>query len=509
MRVLLVNSNLKDDWLAAPPIGLCYVASAAAEAGHEVRVLDLCFRRRILKELGEAIQAFCPDVIGVSIRNIDNANMLYPVSYVPEAANIFHHIRKLTDVPIVVGGSGASLSPQGIFEVVQADYIVVSDGETPFVQLLRALEEGVSPEHIAGVGMMTNGRFRLSPPELKDLPRVRVDLGKWIDMKPYQRTGSSYNIQTKRGCNQKCIYCTYNRALEGSRLRLRSPVDVVDEVEEALFKYQPESFEFVDSVFNQPFSHCTEILEEIVRRPWQAQFTAMGVSPRNVDGQFLDLMWRAGFTSFMMTPEAASETMLRNYQKGFSLDDVVTAAEALHKTRFTTLWYFLIGGPGETNETLQETLDFTLKYLKLKKRPPYNIANFWLGVRIYPQTPLWHMSLEEGFVNDRSDPLDQLWYLSEKLDLGLAIRQMTEAAKECPEISLGFDERLVSVTGMIGLFGELFRMPKPYWRHIWGMNQVLIKTGLRYLFGPPNVVPVLQKYLERQGYRGPLLDQPS
>ena len=72
MQVLLINSNLKDDWLAAPPIGLCYVAGAAAEAGHDVRVLDLCFRRRILKELEEAIRAFDPDIIGVSIRNIDN-----------------------------------------------------------------------------------------------------------------------------------------------------------------------------------------------------------------------------------------------------------------------------------------------------------------------------------------------------------------------------------------------------------------------------------------------------
>ncbi|MEJ2719210.1 MAG: radical SAM protein [Deltaproteobacteria bacterium] len=412
-------------------------------------------------------------------------------------------------MPIVVGGSGASLSPEGIFEVVQADYIVVSNGEVPFVQLLSALENGGSPENIPGVGMRRDGRFHLSPPELKDVPPVRVNLGKWIDMKPYQRSGSSYNIQTKRGCTEKCIYCTYNRVLEGSRLRLRSPVDVVDEVEEALFTYHPESFEFVDSVFNQPFNHCTAILEEIVKRPWEAQFTAMGVSPKNVNDQFLDLMWRAGFTSFMMTPEAASETMLKSYQKGFSLDDVIKAAEAVRKTRFTTLWYFLIGGPGETNETLQETLDFTMKYLRLTKRPPYNMANFWLGVRIYPRTPLWHMAREEGFVNDSSDPLDQLWYLSEKLDLGLAIKQMTEAAKKCPEISLGFDERLVSVTGMIGLFGELFKMPKPYWRHIWGMNQILIKTGLRYLFGPPKVVPLLQKYLARQGYRGPLLDQSS
>jgi hypothetical protein len=76
MRVLLINSNLKDDLLAAPPIGLCYVASAAEVAGHEVRVLDLCFKRRIGLELEKAIIGFSPQVIGVSLRNLDNVNML-------------------------------------------------------------------------------------------------------------------------------------------------------------------------------------------------------------------------------------------------------------------------------------------------------------------------------------------------------------------------------------------------------------------------------------------------
>ena len=85
MRVLLINSNLKDDILAAPPIGLCYVASAAEAAGHEVRVLDLCFKRHIQPELEKAIIGFSPQVIGVSLRNLDNANMVRPIFYLPSA----------------------------------------------------------------------------------------------------------------------------------------------------------------------------------------------------------------------------------------------------------------------------------------------------------------------------------------------------------------------------------------------------------------------------------------
>ncbi len=130
MRVLLVNSNTKEDLLAALPIGLCYVAEAAEAAGHDVTVLDLCFAgndpRQILRN---SIESFVPQIIGISIRNIDNVNMLYPVSYFPEIVSLLNHIKEITTVPLVLGGSGASLMPEEVLRKCPADYIIVSDGE--------------------------------------------------------------------------------------------------------------------------------------------------------------------------------------------------------------------------------------------------------------------------------------------------------------------------------------------------------------------------------------------
>ena len=502
MRVLLINSNLKGDVFAAPPIGLSYVASAAQAAGHNVRVLDLCFRRNIYSELERAIVAFRPEVVGISIRNIDNCNMLHPRSYLPEIVEIVRQVRMLTGVYLVLGGSGASLSPKGVLELLNADFIIVSEGETAFTELLHCLETGKPTDSIPGVGLALNGEFHLTQPTLRDFSRGYGDVGKWIDMKPYQKMGSSYNIQTRRGCRQHCIYCTYNQVLEGNRLRLRSPVDVVDEIEEAFFKYKPESFEFVDSVFNDPVDHCTEILEEIARRPWKATFTAMGVSPKGIDKRFLELMRRTGFTSFWITPESASETMIMNYRKGFNVDDVIKAAEAMRKTRFTVLWDFLIGGPGENNQTLQETLDFTSKYLTKETRPPYYTVNFFLGVRVYPNTKLWHIALREGFINSNSDPLDQLWYLSSELDLNLAIRQMIDAAISCPEIISGFDEKYLPLSSAAALLGKILHIPKLYWRVMYTGNKILRKTVLRFTFRPPDVVALIRNQLMRQGYVG-------
>jgi radical SAM superfamily enzyme YgiQ (UPF0313 family) len=498
MRVLLINSNLKDDLLAAPPIGLCYVASAAAEAGHDVRVLDLCFKRKIRKELENAIIGFSPQIIGISLRNLDNANMLRSVSYLPSALKIVRVIRELTAAPLVLGGSGASLDPQGVLEFLQGDYIIVSDGERSFVELLQALSRDESPANIPGVGMRHQGKFHLTQPQLTCFPLGNPRLGKWIGFTPYEKMGSSYTVQTKRGCRSRCIYCTYNQVLEGNRLRLRPPVQVVDEIEEVFYQFHPETFEFVDSVFNDPIGHCREILEEIVRRPWKARFTAMGVSPKNLDAQFLHLIQRAGFDSFMISPESASQTMLTNYQKGFSLEDLYKAAEAINKSSFPVLWYFLVGGPGETSGTLQETLEFIERYLVRRKSPPYNVAHFFLGVRIYPGTKLWQIALDEGLLHNRCNPLMPLWYLSPELDLDATMRQLHQAACHCPEIVLGSAERFFPLTKIFGVIGNAFSIAKPYWQHLPAVNHLINKLGLCRLFQPADIPARLFKSMKLQ-----------
>jgi anaerobic magnesium-protoporphyrin IX monomethyl ester cyclase len=498
MRVLLINSNLKDDILAAPPIGLCYVASAAEAAGHEVRVLDLCFKRRITEELEKAVNGFSPQVIGVSLRNLDNANMIRPIFYLPSARQIVQEIRKLTPAPLVLGGSGASLDPQGVLEFLQGDYLIVSEGEKSFVDLLDALNRGKSPADIPGVAMRRQGKFHLTPPRLTSFSSENPRLARWIDLAPYEKIGVSYTVQTKRGCRMRCIYCTYNQVLEGNQLRLRSPSEVVDEIEEAFYQFHPEAFEFVDSVFNDPIDHCREILEEIIRRPWKARFTTMGVSPKNLDSQFLRLMERAGFTSFMISPESASETMLTNYQKGFGLDDVRRAAEAINQFSFPVLWYFLIGGPGETSRTLQETLEFIGRYLVRAKGPPLNMANIFLGVRIYPRTKLWRLALEEGLIHDQSDPLRPLWYLSPDLDLDETMRQLYGAACRWPEIALGDMEKYLPLSKIFGVTRKIFPFPKPYWRHLLWIHQILVKLRVRSLLQAAGVPAQLRGYLQHQ-----------
>jgi radical SAM superfamily enzyme YgiQ (UPF0313 family) len=502
LRVLLVNSNLKDDFFSAPPIGLCYVASAAEAAGHEVKALDLCFERNIRRRIKNCVRDFRPEVVGISVRNIDNVNMLHPVSYMPDVQRIANYVREFTTVPLVLGGAGASLLPAATLKLLKGDFIVVSEGERAFVELLDRLAKGAAAKDVPGVGFMEGQRFRSTTPCLGDLDGGKPDIGKWIDVRDYQALGSSYSVLTRRGCRHRCIYCAYNQVLEGCKIRLRNPVEVVDEIEEAVMKYAPESFEFVDSVFNDPLEHCIEVLEEIVRRPWKARFTAMGVAPKGLDDQLLDLMWRAGFRSFWLSPESASQTMLRNYGKWFTVDDVSHAAEAISRTRFTAIWCFLIGGPGETNETLQESLDFTMKFLRRDSRPPLNLASFYFGVRVYPRTRLWDVALAESFVTEENNPLQQLWYISEELDLDRAFKQFAQVVYQCPEISGGFQEMFMPLSGVAARLANFYGIAKPYWAHMVRANEIFYKMRLHWLFPLPDLAERVRRQLAAQGYQG-------
>jgi hypothetical protein len=197
--------------------------------------------------------------------------------------------------------------------------------------------------------------------------------------------------------------------------------------------------------------------------------------------------------------------MIRNYRKGFALDEVIHAAEAINQTAFAAWWFFMIGGPGETNETLQESLDFALKYLQKRGRPVTHVAHFFMGVRIYPGTLLWETAVKEGFVPAVANPLDTLWYLSEQLDLDRAVAQMTEAATQCPEVYLGFDERVLMFSRVAAAVFSILRMPRPYWRYFRAANRWGLSTGIRFMFRPTDIAGMLKSALRKQGYVGRLI----
>ena len=137
----------------ALPLGLCTVASGLAAAGHEVEVLDLMFASDPARETSNRVRKCDPDIVGLSVRNIDNCNFEVPHFYLTEIRNqVVRSVRAAsTRARLVIGGSAVNVSPADTFAFLEADYALVGEGEEALPEFLRALEEGTPLNRVRGL----------------------------------------------------------------------------------------------------------------------------------------------------------------------------------------------------------------------------------------------------------------------------------------------------------------------------------------------------------------------
>jgi anaerobic magnesium-protoporphyrin IX monomethyl ester cyclase len=140
-RVLLVSTNRERQPYPVVPNGLACVASALDAAGHRVRFLDLCFVKDPVASARAATRAFRPDVIGVSVRNIDNSDAIALRHYTPEARDVLLALRAAAPAAkVIAGGAAFGVAPEALFRDLAVDYAVAGDGERASVALVLSLK---------------------------------------------------------------------------------------------------------------------------------------------------------------------------------------------------------------------------------------------------------------------------------------------------------------------------------------------------------------------------------
>ena len=129
MRVLVVSANQERSPDPVAPLGACYVATATAERGHAVELLDLCFSEDVQQDVGAAVRAHRPEVIGLSLRNVDNCAWPDTVSYLPHYRRVVAACRAVSEAPVVLGGSaklfeatGGGIVPANVFVAREAPH---------------------------------------------------------------------------------------------------------------------------------------------------------------------------------------------------------------------------------------------------------------------------------------------------------------------------------------------------------------------------------------------------
>jgi radical SAM superfamily enzyme YgiQ (UPF0313 family) len=395
-RFLLINTNRTTVPYPVPPIGVCLQA-AALQGIVETRIFDAMDRDPA--DLLQEVSTYKPHYVGLGIRNIDDVVMDGGQFFVDEIRDsIAMPLRRATTAPLILGGSGFTMFPDELLEAMDADYGVVGEGEMALPALLHAIDCGDDPVKLPGI--MCRGRsseFNRATEfaDPNNMPFPEID--RRLDYTPYRRRGS-YPIQTKRGCSRRCLYCSYPH-LEGAVYRCRSPKDVVDEIQQTAARLGTVTFEFVDSTFNDPPGHAEAICRELIQRRVNSTFRTMGVNPAGVSRQLIELMKEAGFTQIDCTPDSASPTMISNLRKGFTRETLEAAAAAVSDANMPTMWFFLLGGPGETEETLGETFDFIDRFVQRE-----DMVHITEGLRIYPNTGLYDSAIKLGVL----DPTESL-----------------------------------------------------------------------------------------------------
>ena len=408
MRVLLIatnrNSRLNSRMNAQPlPIGLAYVAGHLDPARHQVRVLDLMFADDYLAEVGNVVDEFKPEAVGISLRNLSNHSYLDTQWALPITKAVIDTIRDRSNAPIICGGPAFSILPKECFEFLGPDLGVAGDAGETFAEVCNRIEAGEPPVYdLPGLVYANDGGVTLneglcvsafaSRPRLEDL-----------EMDKYRNAGFGIGVLTKLGSFSYPTPSSTASMTEADYRVIRPVDEVVAEVKELWERYQLRKVFFVDNGFNFPLDHakslCSALIEADLGVRWNTCLASF-----NCDAELIRLMKDAGCALVLMgnrggDPHDGAGSLEEQMDAQLEVPRMCEEG-GLHYTVARTF-----GEPGETRETVERKLDF------LRRVNPA-LANLRIGVSVMPGTDVAALALEEGLISDESELIEPTFYIA-------------------------------------------------------------------------------------------------
>lgn len=434
MKVLLISANQYTQPHPVYPLGLDYVAGAIGP-DHVVEVLDLNALNPS-ESLFETIDDFSPDIIGLSIRNIDNTDVSSPQGFIAAYGHLVDAIRTGSrknisgqngdKVPLVLGGSGFTLFPRELMASLDADYGIIGEGER-FGLLVDCLTKGKDPSTLPGIITAKNEGTVPIPWQGNIADHFNPNRP---HLSYYLKNGGILNLQTKRGCRYRCIYCTYPY-IEGDSPRLFDPDDIARSARQLQAAGAKYLF-ITDSTFNSEMDHTLAVAEAFkqaaITIPWGAFFAPMVPA-----GDYFKQLADAGLTHVEFGTESLSDKVLKTYRKPFKQHHVLAAHQAALDAGLHVAHYFLLGGPGETPDTVAETLD---RADQLEKCALF----VFCGMRIYPHTELHRIATAEGRICPTDSLMAPVFYQNPAISEHTLMQRVNKWAD-------GHDNRIVGAGG--------------------------------------------------------------
>lgn len=400
-KLLLVSANR----LAVPypvyPIGIsylsCYLETRLPE--FDIRVFD--FNLNSGNAFIETLNDFQPDFTGISFRNIDDVDSYSKKWFIHDYKEIIDIVKKTIRTKIIIGGSAFSIFPRQLFEFVEPDFGIYGEGEESLFQLLSCLDANSDYTGIQGLVYRKNNKIVINARD-SFVNSLNLSFHNGIIDFYWQKSGMM-NVQTKRGCPHHCIYCTYP-LIEGRKVRTLNIEKIIDTLSDLYFNRKIDYVFFTDSVFNLNKRFNKNLAEKMISRglkiKWGAYF-----SPHDLDEKTLHLYKAAGLTHIEFGTESLSDATLKHYGKHFSVQDVVDVSAACNKAGIYYSHFMILGGYGETEESINEGFENSKKFQNTVFFP-------YIGMRIYPGTALYSLALKEGVIAPGNDLLEPVYYLA-------------------------------------------------------------------------------------------------
>ena len=355
-------------WCPNLPIGLAYLAAVIEKAGYDLNLIDCQALQITHKMLGEKLSSFKPDVVGItSVTPFVESTLL--------AARVSKE--NCPDAPLVLGGPHATfMDIQLLSEHPEVDIIVRGEGEETFLDLLHTLSESGDLNAVLGISFRKNGQVVRTPnrPFIQNLDDLPYPAYHNFALEKYQFFGRRIlPILTSRGCPFQCSYCVSSRMI-GAGFRARDPIKVVDELEWLKNEQKAGTFSFYDDAFTYDQNRAVKICEEIKKRrigiPWDCQTRVDRISR-----EVLEKMKAADCQLVSFGAESGCQKILDAVNKRTTVAQNEAAIKLAKDVGLSVAMSVVIGYPGETAESLQQTLGFIKRakpdYVYLCLATPY------------------------------------------------------------------------------------------------------------------------------------------
>jgi radical SAM superfamily enzyme YgiQ (UPF0313 family) len=391
MRFLLINPYYPISETPSPPLGLAFVAAALESIGVEVEILDFVVFPYSKRRLETRLQEFSPRFVGVT-----SVTMTFN-----DAIEIVQDVKQIApEILTVMGGPHVSFCAEATLKAFpQLDFIVVGEGEQTLKELAAASEKGGRWHTVAGIVyrqgsdiIRTHTRKALS--DLDSLPQPARHL---VPLGRYRALGMPVSMTTSRGCPFSCIFCV-GRKMSGKKVRYRNPLRVVDEMK-GLAALNFHQINIADDLFTANSKHCIAVCDEITKRNLDIKWTAFA-RVDTVSKNLLERLNAAGCHTLSFGIESANPKILETIKKGITIPQVLNAVNLCKASGITTQASFILGLPGETPETLKETVDFGKKLKEMGVHHGFHLLAPFPGTTVREESDKYGIRI---LSNDWSD----------------------------------------------------------------------------------------------------------